>query len=288
MTVDFPDWTAPQAHATAISTTGAPLLVFKQVIDQLVGQSLPHASSITRPASGRFTLNQPGYEIWFNVATLGATAPVLSAELQWFDSATGARIDDELYYFYVGNLNAHFVHGRGPTKGDRLVVVLTNYSGTVDSTLSYTVLQTSRIYTREYWHTIGQGPVAPVFPGFTAATMNISANILAGQSNSMTAAQVLSFVLPLYTGTIRLMGTTTGPTAGKSVWNILDNTDQVATGVFSVQGVNGQSGFAPDGESGLWLPQVALPRSQCTLQLVNNETTTQTLTTTIVAQEDRA
>ena len=272
-----------------IAVTGVPPLVFKQVLSQGVGVSLPHASSITRPVSGKISFNQPAYEFWFNIATLGATAPVISVELQWFDSATGARTDDELYYFYSGNASAHFIHGRGPTKGDQLVFIMTNYSATIDATISWVGLQTSRTFSREFWHTIGQGATQPVYPGFTAAASDISANVLASESHAIAASSFISVILPLYTGTVRIMATTTDPAAGNSKWTITAVSDQVTPNVVTFEGLNGQSGFAPFGVSSLYAAEIALPRGQCQLQMQNaNTTTSETLTTAIVAQEDRA
>lgn len=286
---DFPDWTAPQAHATAISTTGAPSLVFKRLIDVLIGQSIAAASSITRPASGQFALNQPGYEIQLNVGTLGGTAPIVSVELQWFDSSFGARMDDEIYYFYSGNVNGHQIHGRGPTKGDQVVVIIHNYSATSAVTVSYTLLQTSRVFTREFWKTIGPNATAPVFPGFTAATMNPSSGALAVSTGSVAANGNTSLVLPLYTGTVAFTGLTTDTTAGNSEWDIVTATDQQVPQATVLAGRNGESGFAADGATSLYLPDVSLPRSQCTLNMLNhNATTTESLTGTMFAREDRS
>ena len=287
MTADFPDWTAPQAHANAISTTGAPPLVLKQVVDALIGQNIPANSSITRPASGQFAVNQPGYEIQLNVATLGGTAPIVSVELQWYDSTFGGQIEDEIYYFYSGNLNGHLIHGRGPSKGDRVVVVITNHDATSAVTVSYTLLQTSRTFTREFWHTLVKAGAAPVFPGFTAIAHNIAGNILGAQSGSLNASQLLTLVMPLYTGTCRINGTGAN-TAGMTTWSIATATDPVAGSSFGFQGVNGQSGFAPTGVTSLWVPEIALPRAQCQLRIQNSLTVAQTVLTTLTAQEDRA
>jgi hypothetical protein len=284
---DFPDWQAPQAHATAISTTGAPPLVFKQVIDALIGTNIGASGSVTRPGSGQFSLNQPGYEIALNVATLGATAPIVSVELQWYDSAFGQLIDDETYFFYSGNLNGHFIHGRGPTKGDRVVVVITNHSGASGITVSYTLLQTSRVFTREFWRTITKNGVNPVFPGFTAISHNVSGNYLGFTNSSVPAGQTVAFLLPLYTGTARLFGQGAAA-AGQTTWIMLPSADPVAGAVNSFQGVNGQSGFAPFGASSLYVEDIALPRSQAQLQIINSLTTAQPVITSLIAQEDRA
>lgn len=284
---DFPDWTAPQANANAIATTGAPPLVLKQVVDVLIGQAINAGASVTRPASGQFPVNQPGYEIQLNVATLGATAPIVSVELQWYDSAFGGQIDDEIYYFYSGNLNGHLIHGRGPSKGDRVVVVITNHDATSQVTVSYTLLQTSRTFTREFWHTLIKAGAAPVFPGFTAVPHDIAANVLGAQSGSIAGSTTSTLVMPLYTGTCRLMGSGAS-TAGMTQWNIVTATDPVAGSSFSFQGVNGQTGFAPTGVTSLWIPEIALPRSQCQLRVQNILTVAQTVLTTLIAQEDRA
>lgn len=284
---DFPDWGAPQAHASAISTTGAPPLVFKQVLDVLIGQTIGVSTSLTRPASGTFPLNQPGYEIELNVATLGGTATVVSVELQWYDSTFGALIDDETYYFYSGNVNGHLIHGRGPTKGDRVVAIITNHSGANQITVSYTLLQTSRTFTREFWHTITKGGVNPVFPGFSAIAHNVAGNVLGITNSAVAASTTVVLLLPLYTGTARLFGQGAN-TAGQTTWIILPSADPIAGTVNSFQGVNGQSGFSPFGASSLYVEDIALPRSQAQLQLINSLTVAQGIITHLIAQEDRA
>lgn len=290
MTVpDFPDEKAPDAHATAISLTGAPPLVLENLVDVQIGTSIPASGTLTRPASGQFTINQPAYEVILNVGTLGGTAPILSIELQWYDHNFGQLIDSELYYFYSGNVNGHQVHGRGPTKGDRLVVVVKNFNATSGVSFTYTLIQVSRTYTREFWRTVGKAGVQPVYPGFTAAASDISANLLSAESHSIGAAGTTSVLLPLYTGSVRLVGTTSDTTAGNSRWLITPTSDQVAGSIPTFQGANGESGFAPDGPKTLWVPDVALPRAQCTLLFSNtNATTTEILTAAVTAKEDRA
>lgn len=263
-------------------------LVFNRVIDTLIGQNINAASSITRPAAGKFNLVQPGYEVELNVATLGGAAPVVSVELQWFDSTFGALMDDEIYYFYSGNLNGHLIHGRGPCKGNQLVMVIRNYSGVSAITVSDTVLQVPRVFTREFWKTITQGAVAPVFPGLTAAGMNPAAGTLCADSSTLAASGSKSLVLPLYTGTVRLHGVGSDPVSGNAQWEIVNATDQAA-GQAILLANNGVTGFAPAGALSAYVPQTPLPRAQCALDLFNkNAGAGQTISTNIVAGEDRA
>lgn len=289
MTVpDFPDEKAPDAHATAISLTGAPPLVLKRVLDVQVGTSIPAGGTLTRPASGAFAINQPGYEIQVNVGQVGGTAAIISVELQWYDSAFNGLIEDEIYYFYSGDVNGHQIHGRGPSKGDQVVVIVKDHSGASGVSFSYTLLQTSRTFTREFWHTIVKNQAFPAFPGFTAVTHDIGAGVIAGQAVSVPASTVDTFVLPLYTGTVRLFGVTSSASAGNNDWQVLAVTDLGVAGAVLLQGSNGQSGFAPDGVSSLYIPDTPLPRAQCVLKNVNLPAGIQTMTTAIVAQEDRS
>lgn len=286
---DFPDWQAPAENARQISVTGAPPLVFKQLIDVLIGQNIPASSSVTRPATGNFKLNQPGYEIELNIASLTNPAPIVSVELQWYDSSFGALMEDETYYFYSGDVNGHQIHGRGPSKADRVVVVITNHSGAGGLTCSYTLLQTSRTFTREFWHTITKGGVTPSFLGFTALAHNIAGDLVGTRALSVPASQTDVTLMPFYTGTVRLFGT--GPLAVAAAaiqWIILATADPVAAANNLFQGSNGQSGFAPFGQSSLYAPDIALPRSQCELQISNTLTIAQNCTAILVAQEDRA
>ena len=269
---DYPDWQNA--------------LVFNRVIDVLIGSTINANSVLTRPASGKFNLVQPGYEFELNVATLGGTAPVVSVELQWYDSTFGALMDDEIYYFYSGNINGHLIHGRGPCKGDQLVIKITNYSGASAITVSDTVLQVPRVFTREFWKTITLGAVAPVFPGFTAAANDIAGNIVAAASQTVPATSSAALVLPFYTGTVRLMAAGAN-TAGMTQVTIEPVTDQNAGNVFNFQGVNGQSGFSVDGVTSLYASDIALPRAQCQMTLTNLLASSQLILASLVAQEDR-
>lgn len=271
---DYPDWQNA--------------LVFNRVIDVLIGQTINANSVLTRPASGKFNLVQPGYEFELNVATLGGTAPVVSVELQWYDSTFGALMDDEIYYFYSGNVNGHLIHGRGPCKGDQLVIRITNYSGASAITVSDTVLQVPRVFTREFWKTITLGAVAPVFPGFTAPLMNPAAGILCADSSTVAANGTKTLVLPLYTGTVRLQGIGGDPVSGNTQWGVVNQVDQVAEQAFLFVN-NGVTGFAPSGALSAYVPATPLPRSQCAITLFNkNSTTAQVITTSVVVAEDRA
>lgn len=259
----------------------------KQLLDVLISQNITGNNSLTRPASGQFSLFQPGYEILLNIGSLGNPSPTVSVELQWYDSTFGALIDAETYYFYSGNANGHVIHGRGPTKGDRLVVVISNNGGAT-IVVNYTLLQTGRIFTREFWKTVTKGGLQPVYTGLTAANSNASANMLASENHVLLLNTAINVVLPLYTGTVRLFGTTTDVGAGNSTWIITTASDRVLPGGQTLVGKAGQSGFSVDGNTSLWVPDIALPRSQCQLSMQNgNTTTTETLTATIVPQEDR-
>ena len=272
--------------AGQVSTTGAPTLVFKNIIDVLLSQNIPANSSVTR---GAFTINQPDYEILLGVNTAGASAPILSVEFQWIESFSGLVLEDETYYIYSGNAAGHQIHGRGPTKADRLKVILKNNNVAIACSVTYVIIQTSsRNYTREFWRTVMQGGVAPIFPGFNASTMNMPSNWLAGQTNNIAASSNNIFLLPLYTGSVRLYAETGSAVAGKAEWVILDNSDQIILGSAGFKGLNGQSGYSPNGLSSLYIPDIALPRSQCTLQVINNDTVAQNLFTGLLAKEDRS
>lgn len=260
----------------------------KQLADVLIGQAIAANSSDTRPAVGQFSIYHPGYEIQLNVATLAGTANIVSVELKWYDSTFGAIMHDETYYFYSGNLNGHLIHGRGPSKGDRLVVVITNHDAVNQVTVSYTLLQTDRVFTREFWTTITNGGIAPVFPGFTALNHNIAGNLVGTFAMLVPANTTEDLMMPFYTGTIRLMGTCPGAAVGTMQWLILPSADPSAAANYSYKGTNGQAGNSPFGVGSLYQGDIALPRSQARLQVVNTTAGAQNITAVLIAQEDRA
>lgn len=282
MTADFPDWQAPQAHANAIGVTGVPLTAFKTIIASNVGGlNIPANSTVALPTpTTSYGIGQVSYEFLFTLFSAAAAAPVIGIELVWSDSVTGLLTWDEQYFVFAGrNLaGAHSISGRGPSKGDRLQVNISNNSATA-ATAVFVLQQTSRPYSREFWQTVQQAGFAnPVFNGLAYAAGNMSAKTLCSQSQLVAAAGNNVFVLPLYTGLVHLYFRSTDGTLANNEWRIVCDSDQNDAGdtnrllVFA-----GASGFAPYGsnfQSAFTLANYPLRNAQTKVQMLNHNATT--------------
>ena len=281
---DYPDWRTPQAHADAISFTGAPLLNLKGLLaDNAVGVSVPASSLLSLPASGNFSIGQVSYEAYFSVGTSGATATPVQVTLFWFDSASGLVVATQVYTFFAGTLaGPHVVEGNGPSNSDQLLIAVNNNSGANAITVIYTVLQSSRPRSRHMWRTQG----VPSVPGFTMASSQPGQNVICAESQSIAANSGKNLLLPLYTGTVRMFGTTTDGTGGNLQIVIFYNSALLTVNDINAYKWLGNSGFSPAGQNSVGDSNIALPNSQMSIQLFNkNATTTETLTAHLIAQQ---
>lgn len=191
MTVpDFPDWQAPSAHAAQIASQGVPLLTKSSMIANQTFASIAHGASSGPP---ELTINQIGYEITVNPKfPAGTTNPFVEVGLQWIDSASGNGVANDVFYV-PGCTDAHgfVVYGRGPTKGDRLTVSITNLDTAQSVSCSVTVLENSRVYPTDVWrfnNTLANsstvtGFVLPTFPDDPSCLGAITGASVAASSN---------------------------------------------------------------------------------------------------------
>jgi hypothetical protein len=166
MTVDYADWQAPQAHATAISVTGVPLLTGKSLVFSSGPQSIA-ASGTYVPGTKSFT--QPGYEMFFSVFANAASAtPYVTAELAWTDSGTGLIIQRDTYVLVAGSTVSGWISQiTGPTKADGVFITITNLDTAHTMVFSMIILQNSRIYTHDSYMWDNTANAGNTVPGET-------------------------------------------------------------------------------------------------------------------------
>lgn len=162
---DFPDWQAPQAHATAISTTGVPLLT-KSV---LLLNALPAILGGLSYSSATLSVSQTGYEIRVSgTIPSAATIPFFEVFLLWEDSTSGLTVATDSFIIPAVSAGAGLlVRGTGPTKGDRVVVEVNNLDPAQTLTAAVTVLLNSRTYAGDDWcwmNPFNSGVVVPGIP----------------------------------------------------------------------------------------------------------------------------
>jgi hypothetical protein len=263
------------AIPTNISTTGAPLLnLYNKIVSQ-VSTPIGIGGELSLPSSGgSYPIGQIGYEFLIEASTAQntAVAPV-SVIFTWTDSSTGFITAIQVYNFYSAYTGAgggaHVVEGHGPSNGDQLNVSI--FASTSAITVSFTLLQTSRIYGRHEWRT--QNAAGNItFPTMTYVSCAPAVNILAAASISLAQNATETYLLPFYTGACMLSGTTTNAIDG--VWQIRDTLTNLSFPVLTqLSGAN--TGPVP----------ITLPRDQCQLELENTDAAAQFVNVAITIQE---
>lgn len=196
---DYPDWQAPQAHATAIFNTTVPLGVKSIPVTTYNNNGNPVAAGGT-VSSGQVAFNQIGYEVTLTlICDPAETNPTARFQLLWFDSASGLQVGQDNWVLVGGQAPGSTYYGSGPTKGD-MVLIRVNNSGTQNMTFTLSMLQNSRVYARDDWRTITYGTI----PGFLVALRTLDAGVLGAASVSVAGNQTVQRIIGLYAGNVKL------------------------------------------------------------------------------------
>jgi len=254
---DYPDWTAPQAHADAIANTGAPALTLP---GQLANDSIPlNAGSVL--SRGAWIFSQPTYEVSVNAFESGAgAAGPLQAVVTWFDPLGTTVLATETWYWWPGTgSNGHLVTGKGPVKGAQMFIQYQNFSAAMQYTINTKVYQRSHNYTRDDWRSVQYFNTAS---GNTLPVMDVTSGALAFRNVNVAAGGNDFTELPLYSGPVQLAGNTASGAADLTV-TVTNSTNPNA------EGVGGAFYLIQSDANGRFAAQLALPRYQCRIQLHN-------------------
>lgn len=199
MTVDYPDFATPQAHATAIASTGAPLLHGVNPLAQALAVAAPVGGFPTQD----FVIAKPGYVAQIKAVSAGQpTVPFLRVSLFWDDTPVGPnRTAVEAWIIPVTNSGGSTVRvfGKGPTKGGFLQMQFQNHDPALAATVTLTLIETTQHIARDDWRS---DPIASVGT-FVAPGGDPFANLLAGEAGqSIPASGSHQRLLPLYCGQV--------------------------------------------------------------------------------------
>lgn len=264
-----------QTVAVEVSNTGVPLLTNSLLVKN---QGAISQSPGVVSQSATFGITQIGYEILLTIYATGNFSSFYHIGLSWFDSGTGVQTAQEDYWFVPGTAvgTPHTIIGRGPTKGNQLVITSEVPSASsVSVTHLYTVFQNSRVYTSDRWRTL-------VFnvAGVTATDATPGTNLIASTNTSVNAGATLTRVLPFYHGTAKVyVSTTSGLADGR-----LEVT-QIADWTGGSLPLNADTANFKTDSNGLIYAEVNLPKSQCELALTNSNAAAKTFGVTMVANE---
>lgn len=264
-------WTASPAQIAAqIALSGVPLLS-KSTLSTNTG-----ATSIggggTQQQIGPLAMGQTGYEIFVSVtATSGLAQPFLSVLMQWSDSATGLLVAEEQWWLAGAFPSAQQYTGTGPTKGDTLLITVTNDAPS-GMTYDIALAQNSRAYARDDWRQITNNAV----PNNTAGNTDAPGNFLFEASPNVAAGNTLMRIVPLYAGRVTLHADSTQP------FDITIGTNDQTPGIINV---NFYEGHVTAAGGGFLNDQLDLPRSVCGINLTNNGGSAAQIFATLVISE---
>ena len=176
---DFPDWQAPQAHASAIAVAGVPLLRGTNALGSQGAQQWPNNSLTT--LLNALPVNQPSFEGQFSLSFPASAGilPFVRLTFNWIDSTSGLLVYSEQFVITAGNgpANALAYYLRGPCHGDTLTVTALNLDTVTTGTATWVINQTSHLWPNSY---ITQSAYAATAPnGFTNPTGNPAEGLIA-------------------------------------------------------------------------------------------------------------
>jgi hypothetical protein len=230
-----------------------------------------------------FTITRPGYLLNVSaVYTTGeGTSGLFTMDVAWYESTQSTRFGHEGWRMAVGGFASQapwFHTGRGPTKGQLLVLSFTNRDTVQTIQVAFWLAQTTQHASRDdiRVHVNGSSPVWALDPGGDPVFNRLAS--ISGQS--IVAGHTDTYLLPLYSGQVALTWAATGQSAANVLNLSLVQADPLNT-------------FAPDyTQSASATPfaspdaiLVTLPRKVMSLVVHNGGTSTASYTVSMVAQE---
>lgn len=248
--------------ANEIATAGVPLLSKVTNILNDQNHNLPANSSTTIVSN--LPVTQIGYEIYLKALCPGAsTAPFITLDLNWIDTATGLTVWHDEWNIGVGSTSGGSVYfGMGPTKADVLTITAFNADLLQAFTLTTVMHQTSRVFLRDDW----RQETFNTIPGFAAGTLHTQqANCLTAFNGNINAGATITRYVALYAGKVTVSALAFGQ-VGNIFIDTLDpniNPGGVQQGPGSIYGAAlPATGITVEGN-------VSFPRSPTILRITN-------------------
>lgn len=262
---DYPDFTAGRA-----------LVMSAQPVANRVNATLT-PGAVSGPVD--YTIAQLGYELAFHItAAAGATGPdYVTLLMQWNDATTGITVWQKAYTAAAGpNNDSHRIVASGPARANQLVVTITALASNPDTvTTQYTILQTSRTYTRDRARTRSSADAN--FLGLTGGSYNIeSGNLLNTSPGSIGASGSATRVIAFWDAQVFIKARTL---AGSATMDV---------SVEDITGLQAQDASVFHGScdaNGYLSASCYLPSTQCVLVLTNNAGTSEMLAASVTSAE---
>ncbi len=260
----------PTSIAAQVAASGSPLLAKYGVLADGSETSIVPGDTII---VGTWSISQTSYEIGLNVHTAAGAKDYVTIRLQFTDSVSGLLVGQRTCYVVAGNSgNAHSIVGTGPMRGDTVTLsVITDSLNTANMAVYYTLVQTSRLYTRDEWKTIVMDITA-----YTTSGVLPDANILTNSAPSIASGASQTRLLPLFGARVGIEAETTSGAADAEILiaaagSVMSNYPTVYHGY--------------TGAGGRLVDSFPLPDAQCLLTVTNHAAAQQTLSFSVVVDE---
>jgi hypothetical protein len=266
MTADWPDDNPSPHRALAIYSQTVPLGVKSQKVGNAT-IAVP-AGTISAPVVG--SVSQIGWELAVSFNATSSNGNPVRIVLTWTDSITGITTDIDSVYVFPGTVAApHVFRYSGRTKGDTVSIVFDNTAPAVTANITWTLLQNSRVYTREEGKTLSW--VAPT--GISNPSFDVTADIVLQSTPTVAGGGNVQRFIPLYIGDVWLHADTQSLTTDMQIFV----SDASPNGLPILQDVSNAKGVVET--------FLTLPRSQCSLTMINNNVAAQIIHVEIVASK---
>jgi hypothetical protein len=262
---DYPDWSVPQANASSIASTGVPLL---SMPNELYNATTVMAAGATTGIVA-IPISQPSYEISVNAFQSGAgAAGPLEITATWFDSSGLFNVDGQKWCIWPGTSTlGHIVVGHGPTRASQLVLQYANKSTVMQYSVQVQVFGRSHLYDNDDWRSFNYINTAS---GGTLATMDMQSTLIGYRALSVGAGATDTTELPLYCGPALLWADTSSAGADLNL-TIQNSANSEGNGLGNLiyRQISGANGYVT--------AELALPRYQCKIALLNSNAAAKTL-----------
>jgi hypothetical protein len=258
-----------------ISNTGVPLLGRSDILINSSGLTIPTGSTNNY---GTFTLSKISYEAFVSYIEVGAGGTALKTmtiNLKFTDSTTGQIVDQVNFDVCPATPggSAHQVIITGQTAGDTVTVTVKN-NDSVNVISTMLLLECGRIFPHDHMF---KSLNFPTFTGVSGASTDVCGGLIIDTSPNINANSTIQRIMGCYNGLVLLHGAAVSVTTS-AVFTV-NATDPVATNDGTVWG----KVMSPPPTQDSW--QLSLPKSQCALNLKNNDGSARVVACTVTTQD---
>lgn len=212
-------------------------------------------------SSGTVTFNKPGYYFYMTAVAVATMAnPFCMISISWRDSASGNILAFEEWVAPIGFPSSLTTRGRGQTKGDEVLIKVTNLDASENVTIHVNFYEASHPADRDDLRSDMDGNFTTLVAGYVAAPCAPLSNTLFAGQPTIAAGVTDTFQLGLYAGQVNVFEMDSGATP----LTIIIQPTQLLQTITAITPITQFKGAAAG------IAEVAvLPRQPCTVSIAN-------------------